>query len=63
MKKSSSYDKFLEWIERNKELNNFKNSLINPASKSSIETINMFQEKIEILELDLQQSTELLNEL
>lgn len=63
LKKSSSYDKFLEWIERNKELNNFKNSLINPASKSSIETINMFQEKIEILELDLQQSTELLNEL
>lgn len=63
LKKSSSYDKFLEWIERNKELNNFKNSLINSASKSSIETINMFQEKIEILELDLQQSTELLNEL
>lgn len=63
LKKSSSYDKFLEWIERNKELNNFKNSLINPASESSIETINMFQEKIEILELDLQQSTELLNEL
>lgn len=63
MKKSSSYDKFLEWIERNKGLNNFKNSLINPASKSFIETINMFQEKIEILELDLQQSTELLNEL
>lgn len=63
LKKSSSYDKFLEWIERNKELNNFKNSLINPVSESSIETINMFQEKIEILELDLQQSTELLNEL
>lgn len=63
LKETSSYDKFLEWIKACKELENFKNSLCNPTTKAARETISIFQEKIEILELELQQSTELLTDL
>lgn len=63
LKETSSYDKFVEWIEECKEFESFKNSLLNPTTENAIKTINMFQEKIEILELKLQQSTELLKNL
>lgn len=63
LKDTSSYHKFVEWIERCKELESFKNSLLNPTTENAIKMINMFQEKIEILELELQQSTELLKDL
>lgn len=63
LKGTSSYDKFLDWIKRCKELESFKDSLSSPTTETAKETINMFQEKNEILELELQQSTELLKDL
>ena len=63
LKKASSYDRFVEWIKICQELENFKNSLSNPATEAAKQTITSFQEKIEMLELELQQSTELLSDL
>lgn len=63
LKKDRSYDIFLNWIERCNSLKNFINSLSNPNNPVAINTINELQEKIEILELELQQSTELLKDL
>lgn len=63
LKKTPTYDIFLQWVEQCNSLNSFINSLSNPNNPVAINTINEFQEEIEILELKLQQSTELLKDL
>lgn len=63
LKKTPTYDIFMQWVDRCNSLNSFINSLSNPNNPVAINTINEFQEKIEILELELQQSTELLKDL
>lgn len=63
LKKSATYDVFIRWVEKCNSLNSFLNSLSNKNNPVAIDTINEYQEKIEILELELQQSTELLKDL
>ena len=63
LKNTQKYTAFLQWVEESNTLNSFINSLSNPNNPIAIKTINEFQERIEILELELQQSTELLKDL
>lgn len=63
LKKTPTYDIFLQWVEQCNSLNSFINSLSNPNNPVAINTIKEFKEEIEILELKLQQSTELLKDL
>lgn len=63
LKNTPTYTIFMQWVEGCNSLNSFINSLSNPNNPLAIKTINEFQEKIEILELELQQSTELLKDL
>lgn len=55
-----NYPVFIQWVERCNSLNSFINSLSIPNDAATINTINEFKEEIEVLELKLQQSTELL---
>lgn len=57
LRQHSNYPIFIQWIEQCNSLNSFINSLSNPNNPVAINTINEFQEQIEILELKLQQST------
>lgn len=63
LKNTPTYTIFIQWVEGCNSLHSFINSLSNPNNPLAIKTINEFQEKIEILELELQQSAELLKDL
>lgn len=63
IKTTSKYDLFIKWATEINDLKSFINSLSNKENPVAVKTINEFKEKIELLELDLQQSPELLIDL
>ena len=63
IKTTPKYDLFVKWATEKNDLKNFINSLSNKENPVAVKTINEFKEKIELLELDLQQSPELLSDL
>lgn len=63
IKTTSKYDLFIKWATEINDLKSFINSLSNKENPVAVKTINEFKEKIELLELDLQQSPELLSDL
>ena len=63
IKTTSKYDLFIKWATETNDLKSFINSLSNNENPVAVKTINEFKEKIELLELDLQQSPELLSDL
>lgn len=63
IKSTNKYETFTKWAIQSQELLDFKNNLYDSNNLMAKKTIQEYQYKIDVLELTLQQSTELLNEL
>lgn len=63
IKLTNKYEIFTKWAIQSQELLDFKNNLYDSNNLMAKKTIQEYQYKIDVLELTLQQSTELLNEL
>ncbi len=63
LKQIPTYNLFVQWVEKNEDLRSFVNSLINKDNTVAKNTINELNETIEKIELVLQQSPELLEDL
>lgn len=63
IKSTNKYATFIKWAIQSQELSDFKNNLYNIDNSIAKKTIQEFQYKIDVLELALQQSPELLSEL
>lgn len=63
IKKTSKYELFFKWATERIRLENFINSISNKEDAVVVETINNRKHNIELIELELQQSPELLSEL